>query len=166
MSGTPTIEDFWRVAGTPLDTHPGSEPTVTPGASYGLSCILTAHSDPPPSDPDAWGAVADRRQTLLAYGTRRSPFDLHEIEGGRVSYTETHDGSVPNGSVVVGVQPPNGEPLARGGWYLVANVEETRVFEGFANINAELVYLAPLGDGPGEYAARYEVARDLEADAL
>lgn len=162
-----SLDQHWRIAGQPVRGHVDAEPTVTPGASYDFRAILSSNEDSP---ADEWPDAAERKQTLLAYGRRAGSFALHELESGRVAYTETHDGTaVPNGSLVVAVRPDADSASGRGGWYLVDDVEDaTTVPDVLHDLTLSIVYIAPLAatDEERGYATRDALSDDLEADAL
>lgn len=161
------LDQHWRIADQPVVGHIEAEPTVTLGESYDFRAILTGDADSPAGE---WPDAAERKRTLLSYGRRAGSFVLHELEGGRVAYTETHDGTaVPDGTLVVAVRPAYDSESGRGGWYLVEGVEDaTTLPDAMHDLTLSLVYLAPLAQTDAEhgYATRAALARDLEADAL
>ena len=159
---TPAIEDHWRIGGIVLDGHAGAEPTLSPSEAYDFRAIMTSRSDPPESDPNAWRTHTERLAALLGYGHAAGEYHLHDPEGTGVAYTETHNGNVPGGSLVVTVRPPGDSALGRGGWYLVDSVEDATTLEKWCEVSVSLVYLAPLS----AYASVAELQSALEAPTL
>ncbi|EMA38476.1 hypothetical protein [Halococcus hamelinensis] len=157
-SDTDSIEQYWRLAGVPLDLHDGPEPTITPGTSYDCTALTTLQSDSPEGE---WGSATERHRSLLAYGARAGKYTLHE-SGGRVAYTEQHDGAVPNGTLAVSLRPPVDSMFVHGGWFIVESVENASPNPEMPQLSIGLVYLAPLD----RYPTRSTLAYDLEAPAL
>lgn len=158
---------YWRIAGQAVIGHVGAEPTTTPGEAYGFRAILTDDLDP---SAGVVPPASERANTLRAYGRRAGEFVTHEIENGRVAYTETHDGGVPGGSLVINVRPSTGDcEWGHGGWYLVESVEDATVHpESLYDLALSIVYLAPLATGSDQsgYQTRDELASALEAPTL
>ena len=166
---TRTETDHWRLGGIVLDDHPGPETAVTPGADADLEVFVSPQSDPPDETPDAWPDHVERHRSLLDYGARAGQYEPHEVGGGRLGYTETHDGAVPDGTLVVATRPPDGRPLTRGGWWIVDEVEGGIVrSRGVCRATFSLTFLAPLAQSAADrgYQTRTELAFDLEADTL
>lgn len=158
---------YWRIAGQAVIGHVGAEPTATPGEAYDFRAILT---DDPDLSAGSVPPASERASVLRAYSRRAGEFATHEIENGRVAYTETHDGSVPRGSLVINVRPSAGDcEWGHGGWYLVESVEDATVHpESLYDLTLSIVYLAPLATGPNQpgYQTRTELEDDLHAPQL
>lgn len=140
------IEDYWRIDNgeqqLPLDGHPGAEVTHNPGSSYTLDLIITDRSDSPSG---AWPDAQQRWRTLKDYQVRQGEYALHEPMGGGVAYTETHDGAIPAGSLLVALRPASDNKTGTGMWALVAAVEDqTTLPSALYQISVELLCLVPL----------------------
>lgn len=160
-----SIEQYWRLAGVPVDAHDGPEPIITPSESYDFHAVTTQRSDVTESE---WEGALDRYRTLLAYGRRAGQYDLHDYGNGTYGYTQTHDGAVPRGSLLVELRPPADSVFGHGGWFLIESVEDNSTLESYLHLSLSLVYLAPLAlevTDPG-YQDRSAVSSALEADPL
>lgn len=157
-------DQYWRIDNGqqqyPLDGHMGPEETLTPGESYGLSIVLTSSSD---SSTGEWPGYVECYQTLIQYGERAGLFALHEPMGGGVTYTETHDGAVPAGSLLVALRPPVDSETGRGMWGLVSSVTDaTTLPSALCQFEMELTHLAQL-DGYSDFPA---VREALEREGI
>lgn len=155
-------DQYWRIDNGqqqyPLDGHMGSEETLTPGESYSLSVYLTGNSD---SSVGEWPGYVERYQTLIQYGERAGLFALHEPMGGSVAFTETHDGAVPAGSLLVALRPPVDSETGRGMWALVSAVaDNTTLPSALCQFEMELTHLAQLDEYSGFSAARAALERE------
>ena len=157
MSATeyPNAWRFETAAGTiPVSWLEDTQPAPKRGDMADFSVVLV---------PDGRGDHVARYEQLVAYQDFAGEYDLHEIDGGAVGYTETHSGTPPGGSLLVAVHPANDDLTGRGIWGLIDGVsDDAEVPRKRAPITLSIVYLAPLS----RYGTRSELAFDLEADTL
>lgn len=166
MAQTTVRDQHWRIephpsstiGALPLDGHSGPESVTQPGESYTVEVWATARSD---SAAGEWPDSIERYQQLLRYGSRAGQYALHEPMGGGVSWTETHDGSVPGGTLLIAVRPPHDSQTGRGGWYLVDAIEDaTTLPSALCRLNIEVTLVAPLSAYDGHAAVQTALERE------
>lgn len=134
-------DDYWRLAGVPVNGHPGPESIHTYGESYTFTALLTAASD---SDAGAWPDYIERYRELRGYQPYAGHYALHELTSGRVAYTETHTA---DHSLLVALKPPADTRTGLGGYWLISACEGlTSLPSALCQLDFGLTFVAALSE--------------------
>ena len=148
---------YWRIDGAagdlPLDHLPATTRACMPGDSMDIDVIVSGYSDPPDGSEE-WPGWKERYYALLdTYAPTAGHYTVHELMGGGVGYTETHD--LESGeSVLVALRPPGDIREREGAWALIESIENETLLRGRAVLAFSLTYLADLATFADHAAVR------------